>query len=546
MALSNDKQSSDTAGRPGKSSKAAANSLQSKVDDGRRLLDSLAGQEIDKIEKIKIAADELVSDAERELLNELAMLTQASPSITTTLTRDGSFKLHEADDGWTLNLTIEPALGDGERVTAPQIIHALRDRKISKGVDLKAITGAVASHTEGRMVSNLPVVKGVPATKSDPGAVELFCGEQTDDQPKSYAGLDQIPADASKRSCKSGAVIARVRQPVIGESGYNALGVVKPAVQFPPIDLVAGDGVRVEGDTFIAEIDGTLEIEGQTLHVHRILFINRDVFGHEDKIDFDGAVHIKGNVRDKASITATGDITTLATVGVATIVSKEGSVFLNQGIAGANEGLVTAAKDIEARFAENATLRAGGSIRLEVGAINARMTATESIEVEQGRGQVIGGMLLAGNRISARIFGNNNETRTVLMAGYSPEQLGRLADIEFRLDQTKSQLDEIAESLSRIKRFAGEVTKLNTAQQEVYAKLLQIMIVKRREINHLNDERHAFKEEACATEGCEIVASTLFNPGCEIVLGQASLEVNEPTRSCRAVWDDQKVIFKPR
>src|SRR5690606_30124361 len=126
-------------------------------------------------------------------------------------------------------------------------------------------------------------------------------------------------------------------------------------------------------------------------------YFPEDVTTAQGKIDFKGQVIVKGNVRAGVSIVATDDITIHGNVEAACINSINQSVIIKQGIVGRGEALITAARDISARFVENATLRADGCVNIENGAMHSHIVAGDRLDVTKGKGHLVGGSSLAGN-----------------------------------------------------------------------------------------------------------------------------------------------------
>lgn len=521
--------------------------LTKKFYEARCLLDGLVEPTAEQAVCLESALDQEMDPHQRELVNELASILQRTGSdnpLIHSLNRDGRFELREDNDGWILLLDLEPPVAGGAFVTSREILLALRDRGITQGVDLKAIRQAEATHRSGQVVQDLPIVVGQLPELGRPGHIEIICRDQCDGPPKIYAGLDQAPAKAAERICLAGDIIARLIPSRQGRDGYNARGEAIKAQPVPEPQVYAGVNVAADGDCLVAQVDGTIEITGNTVGVRRQLIIGRDLIGAEAKVYFDGDVRIEGAVRDQARVTATGDITVCDTVGAGFIESTHGSVYLKQGVAGQDQAQIIAERDIHARFAERATLRAGGDILLEVGSIHAKMTAGGSFEAVHNRGQVLGGVVIAGKRITAKQLGNANGVRTLLLAGYSPEDLERWAEIELNSIDIQNRFNKLKELADQIKRMVGNTANLSLEQQATYAQLLQAMILARRELDALESEKIKLNKAADGGPAGEIRALSMLHPGCEIRLGTASHRVNTPRRTCSAVGHNEEVHFR--
>lgn len=526
----------------------AHSGLTKKIYEARCLLDDLgrladAGQV-----ELEVDEDQAIGEQERALMNELAAVLAAAGGADASslgLCRDGRFELREANEGWTLLLDLEPPVADGAYVTARAILEALRERGITMGVGLKAIREAEARHRQGEIVQDLPIVGGQEPTAGEPGYIELNCRSNYDGPIESFAGLDQAPAKSAQRICMAGDVIARCVPPKLGKDGYNALGEIIPAQPLPGVTLQGGENTRMEDGCIIAEVDGTIEIAGQVVGVRRQLIVNRDLTGAETKITFEGDVRVEGSIRDHASVIASGDITVCDTVGAAHVESTHGSVHLEQGVAGQDHAQIIAGLDIHARFAERAILRSGRDIVLEVGSIQARMTAVRSFAATQNRGQVLGGLVIAGESITAKQLGHTNGVSTTLMAGFSPENLERWSEIEVKCLGLNQRYNHLKDTSDQIKRMVGSITKLSTDQQAVYAQLIQSMLQLHREINAVEAEKKELLKVGEEGVPGEIRALSMLQPGCEIRLGNACQRIQKGHRACRAILADNSIVIRP-
>jgi len=232
-------------------------------------------------------------------------------------------------------------------------------------------------------------------------------------------------------------------------------------------------------------------------------------------------------------------------VGESVIKSTGGSVYLHQGVAGRNKANIEAAQDIVARFAENARLRAGRDITLEVGAMHALMTASRAIKADQARGQITGGVAIAGEQIEAKQFGNQNGVQTVVMCGYSPSYLEKRAAISIEYAACAMRLEKLQTAADGIRRMTGDSARLSGKDQIVYAKLLQALLVAKRQMSKLDQASTEIGEDPDRPEHAQIRVLTMLHSGCECWIGQCRQLVHQPQRTCRVLIDGDKAVFKP-
>jgi len=232
-------------------------------------------------------------------------------------------------------------------------------------------------------------------------------------------------------------------------------------------------------------------------------------------------------------------------VGDVQINSTGGSVHLNQGVAGQHRAKVFAASDIFARFVENAELRAGRNIQLETGSMHANMSAGQAFIADTSRGQVLGGVLIAGQCVRVKQLGNQNGVPTTVMCGYSTRQLQQRSEIALKIAACNHRLNDLNEAASGIRRMAGEITRLSGDNQAVFAKLLQAILLTRRQLNDLQARSKQIEEDHDRPDNAQIRASTIIHPGVECWIGASRLAISEPKRACRVVMHQNQPRVHP-
>jgi len=508
------------------------------IKDVQSVLSGLESEFLDDQALQQLVDAKGLADEEQVLIQELSSILQRGDVQEAELprvSRDAWFEVKVVEAGWLVTLDLEPAIGQGKAVTTAMIVEQLKRMGAVKGVNIAAIKKAVDQQHDGAVRRGLCIARGRLPRPGKAGYVEVYCRAGPEAEPGVYQGLASVPEHGAERVCRAGDRIARCHPPEPGEPGFNVMGELIQPEAVASESFEPGENAHAEGDELIADADGTIDITGQRIGVRRVLMINRDVVGKEQQVYFDGDITVDGSARGGCAITATGDVTVKGTVGDAQIKSTHGSVYLNQGVAGQHKAKIAAARDIFARFVENAELQAGHNIELDTGSMHANMSAGHEFICDSSRGQVLGGVLIAGQCVRVKQLGNQNGVATTVMCGYSPRQLQQRSEIALKIAAGKNRLADLNEAAEGIRRMAGDIQRLSGDNQAVFAKLLQAILLTRRQLDDLEARSRQIEEDPDRPENAQVRASSMIHPGVECWIGAARLAISEPKRACRVV-----------
>ncbi|MGK7345106.1 MAG: FapA family protein [Candidatus Nitrospinota bacterium M3_3B_026] len=189
----------------------------------------------------------------------------------------------------------------------------------------------------------------------------------------------------------------------------------------------------------VSGINGYLHAREGLLAVSDILEVYGDVdFGVGD-ISTESAVRIHGGVTGGRKVRSKGDVEVLGLVEEAEIRAG-GNVHLKGGMAGADNSLVLAGKDLYASFVQHGRLEAEGDIVVEGPIMGCDVSASGKI-VQKGRGALVGGAARAMEEISANNAGSEGAMPTEIILGYDPFESRRKAAEFKRLNDLREELD---------------------------------------------------------------------------------------------------------
>ncbi|WP_391201765.1 DUF342 domain-containing protein [Psychrobacillus sp. L4] len=280
-----------------------------------------------------------------------------------------------------------------------------------------------------------------------------------------------------------------------GIEGRNILGEVIPSEKGDDVPLkydsesayeVEEDGktvLRSKTNGVIGEINGVLSVQ-------KHLVINGDVGLETGNLKFDGSIQIKGTVLPGYSIIASGDISVESNEGVNSaelIKSTEGDVFIKGGIFGKDITKIEAYKNIYIKHANGCTLEAQENVFIGFYTMGSTIFGNE-IFLDERKGKIIGGKVIAINSITAAYAGNSLEKKTELIvlgidrkiltenAKTKAEEMMKLQEEMTKLNFQLSQLNQFKNTMSTQQIAAFEQTKQKYHMMENEVKDLDIEI----------------------------------------------------------------------
>ncbi len=218
---------------------------------------------------------------------------------------------------------------------------------------------------------------------------------------------------------EAGTLLASYHPPGPSTDGVRVDGA--PIIAEPGLDMMpaVGPGARLlDGSRIEAARDGVVSWDGTSaLDVVDVVRHDGDVDLHSGHLKMEGAITVTGSVRDGFIVYGTGPVEILGEVEGATVLSGA-DIDVKGPVLGRSSGLVSATGHLRARRAQNARLRCGETIELQVDAIDTIAHATNIVV----GGTVRGGSTKAELTLAVKDAGGPSATAT-LRAGVPFEGL---------------------------------------------------------------------------------------------------------------------------
>ncbi len=201
---------------------------------------------------------------------------------------------------------------------------------------------------------------------------------------------------------EEGDLVARIHPAEPGKAGRSVYGTPIAPPEIPDVELLLGEGVRVEDDRVVANQSGARsvgprgELDVVDLYVHE-----GDVDLTSGHLESHGSFHITRDVSLGLHVRSGRDVSIGGGVDGGS-VDAEGSVEIARGVIGRGEGAIRAGGDLRVGHALGADLRSQGVLTVARSVSTSRLHARE-VDIE---GKVLSDEVAAETRIRVRSAGS--------------------------------------------------------------------------------------------------------------------------------------------
>lgn len=423
-------------------------------------------------------------------------------------------------------LSFIPPQNGGRLVTLEEVRVAMKDKGVVKGIleeDLKEI---VKNHEPNHKYI---IARGQAPVDGKDGSIELAFDVDKFKQVKPKMNEDgtvDLKDLGTVKNIKAGDRLATKIVATPGQDGFNVQGQVLRAQKGREARIPKGRNTKIleDGLTLVAEIDGKLEYDDHNVYINSVYTVFGDLDSSIGNIDFVGSVVVHGSLQSGLTIKAGGSVEVRGPVDNAVIIAGT-DIILGYGIQGTEKSKLVAKGNVIAKFIQNAYVEAGGSVITEA-ILHSTVTAGDSIQVELGKGTIVGGSVAATNLILARSIGSPMGTVTALQIGVNPSVYVEYKALAEKVKEEKQNLSKIDQSI-RFLISKGKKEPLTTRQKN----MLQRFDVTRQSVAEAYEEvrsRHQKLGEVLgsAQEGMVKCSGNIY-PGVKITFGHLIKYIDE-------------------
>lgn len=345
---------------------------------------------------------------------------------------------------------------------------------------------------------------------------------------------------------KTGQLIAERITPQPGVPGKAVTGEEIPARDGKEAHFKIGKNVVVnpEKTAMYAAIDGLVtQTDKEKLNVFPVYEVNGDVDYNTGNIDFVGTVVIRGNILTGFRVKAAGDIRVTGGIEGADVES-DGSIEIAGGVIGSNKGHVRAGRNIKCSFIQEGNVYAGEDVTVMQSIMHSNVRAGRNVLCTGAKGLIVGGIVQAGERVTARMIGNTMSTATAIEVGVRPELRQELNDLRSSLRHLNESQEKTDKALAMLDQMAA-IGQLSPDKLALRSKL---SATKRQTIEELSAVKERILEiertlEDASTARVDAV-HTLWG-GTKIVIGRYTRFIKDATQRVSLRFSDGDIIMVP-
>jgi len=380
------------------------------------------------------------------------------------------------------------------------------------------------------------IAAGDPAQQGENGMIRLIhrLDDESQHRPvESADGKVDLKEVSRINNVSRGQLIAERIPATEGKEGKGVTGVVLPGKNGKEAHFKVGKNVVLNNErtAMYAAIDGLItKTDNDKINVFPVYEVNGDVDYRTGNIDFVGTVVIRGNVLTGFRVKAAGDIRVIGGVEGAELES-EGSIEISGGVMAGDKGYLKANRNIKLSFVQDGRLHAGENIIVSQSIMHSQLKAGKSVICSGAKGLIVGGVIQAGERVTARTIGNTMSTATVIEVGVLPELRTELQELRTSVRQLIDSIDKTEKALSLLDQLASS----GQLSDDKLALRVKLGATKRQTNDQIDMKRERIFEIEKALEGSDYARVDVANVcygGSKIVIGRYTRFVKDATKRC--------------
>ena len=433
-------------------------------------------------------------------------------------------------------------INKGKLLSRDEVLMLIRDANVKP--DEKLVDAALQTRRYGRKIA---VARGTEATKGVDGFLQ-FHFDRSNIKPK-----PKIMEDGTVNFKQLGMFKLTNRGDVLvtsvpareGTDGVDVYGNIVPSLKprpAAPIPRGKGTVLSPDGLHLIADVSGQLLLQEGKINISAHLEIAGNVDNSTGNIDFNGQVTVRGAVISGFTVKAVGNIEVFGVCEAATLISAEGSIVLGNGVQGADKGQITAANDVTAKFVESCKITAGGNITAD-SIMKSHIKCDGSVTVAGKNGLLVGGSLVAGEKLVAQTIGSPMGTLTEIEVGGAPKETTRQKDLINEFNKLKEEYEKCDKAVTTL-TLLRKKDQLPDDKKAILVKMINLKMVYRDKMTKLQDEIDEITRTLSVSAGT-VSASKVIRPGVRITIGNSQMTIRDELQNCRLRNNGDKIVIGP-
>lgn len=440
-----------------------------------------------------------------------------------------------AGDDFAVSATLYPADFNGQPLTAATLDEELKRLGVVLKTRAPAVQAALDQAGASGQPQELDIVQGTAPSPGKDGWLELLVTVRETGPVEKDGRIDYSDRGAFP-SVDGGMVVAVLHPPSRGVPGMDVFGRPHPASEGRPAEVYAGENVEVDADgvTYRATAPGMLVFEGNVLMVTECLEVRRDVGFATGNIRVEkGSVKILGAVSKGFQVKAPGHVVVADVVESAEVEAGR-DVHVRGGIMMPGGGRVWAGGSVNAQYAINARIEAGGDVVITNEVSNSAIRAGGRFIAARGTGAVQGCEIVCGAGAHINELGSPIGAHTVLAVSAKDTQHTDLLKEKRILRRRVRRVNEVL-GLSDARTI---LTRTPEAKRQAVGEILKARIRDQARLEEIaailaEEQEQRFK----ALEAASIVVIGTVHPGVVIKFGGRVLKITDGLIGARFFYE---------
>lgn len=423
-------------------------------------------------------------------------------------------------------------------VQSKGVVHGLRNEVLNQ----------IAANPLAYYKEQTLIAQGESPVPGKDGFIKLvYDMEQTNSTPTELEdGKVDFKEVLQLKNVKRGQLIAERFDPEPGPYGKTVTGEEIPAKLGKQVRFKVGKNVVTNDNqtAMYSAIDGMISLtDNEKINVFPVYEVNGDVDYSIGNIDFVGTVVIRGNVLSGFRVKASGDIRVIGGVEGAEIES-EGSVEITGGILGGNKGYVKAGRNVRSTFIQDGNVHAEEEVLVSQSIMHSHVSAGKSVICSGAKGLIVGGIVQAGDFVSARTVGNTMSTATTIEVGVKPQYRSEMLELRARLKQNIESLDKTDKALTLLDQLAA-ASQLSPEKLALRVKLTATKRQTLLENDYTKSRILDIEKSLVDTDRSKIDVSNIVYGGTKIVIGRYTKFIKDSSQRVSFRYSEGDIVLIP-
>jgi uncharacterized protein (DUF342 family) len=476
------------------------------------------------------------------LKNELEELEVKISDNTHILQVDESAAVEVSKDRMEAFITFSAPVNKGRLMRLDEVMKLIDEAKVVTAEEEK-----VASVLRNkRYERKYTVAEGVKPVPGVDGSLQYhFDNSNLRPKPKIMDdGTVNFRQLGLLRLCERGDILVTSIPPKDGKEGMDVYGSKIPFTKGrPPLPLPRGKNTIIseDGMHLVADASGQLVIADKKINIDPCLEIKGNVDNSTGDIEFNGMVTVRGNVITGFTVRATGNIEVMGVCEGARLVT-DGNIVLGNGAQGSDKAELIAAGDITAKFIESAKVTAGGNVIAD-SIRNSNVKCDGDVILSGKNGLLVGGSVIAGNKVSAITIGSPMGTQTEVEAGSNPQQLVMHRQLNSEYDKLKKDYEKCDLAITTLNEMKKK-NQLSDDKKGLLIKMINMKSAMREKMTKMQEELDNLTASLTVNTGT-ISVRKLIRPGVRVTIGSCQLTVRDDMSNCTLRNNGAKIAIGP-